>query len=98
MENTPPTNELIERLTRSLSPEAHEILERVEALAPIAETDPADPEPAVALIESLPDADRTAIYRIMGLKARAYHHRGEGTRKRRDSPHKPSASYTTRGT
>jgi hypothetical protein len=71
MENTPPTNELIERLTESLSPNGREILERIESLAPAGETDPADPEPAVALIESLPDADRTAISRIMGLKARA---------------------------
>jgi hypothetical protein len=71
MENTPPTNELIERLTRSLSPEGREILERVEALAPVAEPDPASPEPAVALVESLPDADRAVIYGIMGLKARA---------------------------
>jgi len=72
-----PTNELIERVTRSLSTEGREILERVEALAPVAETDPASPERAVAFIETLPDADRTAIYRIMGLKARAYQRQGE---------------------
>jgi hypothetical protein len=77
MENTPPTNELIERLTESLSPKGREILERIDSLAPAAETDPADPEPAVALIESLPDADRTAINRIMGLKARAYERQSE---------------------
>jgi hypothetical protein len=77
MENTPPTNELIDQLTRSLSPEGLKILGRVEALAPTAETDPTDPAPAVALIETLPDADRTAIYRIMELKARAYRQRAE---------------------
>src|ERR687898_1766064 len=77
MENTPPTNELIEQLTRSLSPEGCEVLELVEALAPVTETDSANPEPAAALIESLPDADRTTIYRIMGLKGRAYQREAE---------------------
>jgi len=77
MENTLPTNKLIERLTGSLSPEGREILERVEALAPVAETDPASPEAVAALIESLPGADRAAIYRIMGLKASAYQRQGK---------------------
>ena len=77
MENTPHANELIERLTRSLSPEGREVLEVVEALAPVTETDSANPEPAAALIKSLPDADRTTIYRIMGLKARAHQSQAE---------------------
>lgn len=76
-DRVPPTNDLIERLTESLSPEARGILERVEALEPVAETDPADPELAVALIESLPDEDRATIYRIVELKARAYQRQGE---------------------
>jgi hypothetical protein len=76
-DQTPPTNDLTEWLTRSMSPEGREILERVEALAPVSETDPADLGPAVALIESLPDKDRAAVYRLIELKARAYQHRGE---------------------
>jgi hypothetical protein len=73
----PPTNELIDQLTGSLSPEGRKILERVEALAPTGEAAPIDPEAAVALIESLPDEDRMAVYRIMGLRAQAYQQRGE---------------------
>jgi hypothetical protein len=76
-DQTSPTNDLTEWLTRSMSPEGREILERVEALAPAAETDPADPGPAVELIESLPDKDRAAVYRLIELKSRAYRHRGE---------------------
>ena len=74
----PPTNALIDQLTWRLSPEGRKILERVEALVPTGETDPADLEPAIALIESLLDEeDRRTIYRIMGLKARAYRLRGK---------------------
>ena len=74
----PPTNALIDQLTWRLSPEGRKILERVEALVPTGETDPADLEPAIALIESLLDeGDRRTIYRIMGLKARAYRLRGK---------------------
>lgn len=76
-DQTPPTNDLTEWLTRSMSPEGREILKRVEALAPASETDPADPGPAVALIESLPEKDRAAVHRLIELKARAYQHRGE---------------------
>jgi hypothetical protein len=73
----PPTNALIDQLTWRLSPEGRKILERVEAMVPTAETDPAGLEPAIALIESLLDEeDRRTIYRIMGLKARAYRQRG----------------------
>ena len=73
----PPTNALIDQLTWRLSPEGRKILERVDALVPTGETDPADLEPAVALIESLLDEqDRKTIYRIMGLRARAYRLRG----------------------
>jgi hypothetical protein len=60
-----------------MSPEGREILERVEALAPASETDPVDLGPAVELIESLPDKDRAAVYKLIELKARAYRHRGE---------------------
>jgi hypothetical protein len=77
MENTPPTNELIEQLTRSLSPEGREVLDLVEALEPVTEADSSNPEPAAALIESLPNADRTTIYRIMGLTARAHQSQAE---------------------
>jgi hypothetical protein len=60
------------KVTRSMSPEGRGILKRVEALAPASETDPADPGPAVELIESLPDKDRAAVHRLIELKVRAY--------------------------
>ena len=66
----PPTNALIDQLTWRLSPEGRKILERVEALVPTGETDPADLEPAIALIESLLDEqERRTIYRITACEA-----------------------------
>jgi hypothetical protein len=83
MENTPPTNELIERLIARLSPEAREAQDELDALtdtldadAPAAEVE-ARMEEAIGLMAALPEDDQLLIAQIAQLKARARESQGE---------------------
>ena len=82
MEETPPTNELIGRLARELSPDGREILGRLEALeaeavANAAPEDLPDVGAALRLLDALPVGDRGTVSRILGLKIRAHEVRGD---------------------
>ena len=83
MDQAPPTNDLIGRLTRELSPDGREIFGRLEALeaeavANAAPGDLPDVGAALGLLDALPVGDRGIVLRILGLKTRAYEaRRGE---------------------
>ena len=83
MDETPPTNELIERLTARLSPEAREVQAEVDAAAdtrdadtPAAEVE-ARMDDVVALMAALPEDDRLLLQQIAQLKGRAYDERAK---------------------
>ncbi|HEV8045749.1 MAG TPA: hypothetical protein VGP38_11250 [Rubrobacter sp.] len=83
-DETPPTNELIERLSARLSPEAREVQEELDALtdtldvdAPVAEVE-ARIEEAIELMAALPEDDRLLLSQNAQLKGRAYERRGAG--------------------
>ncbi len=66
-DETPPTNELIERLSARLSPEAREVQEELDALtdtldvdAPVVEVE-ARIEEAIELMAALPEDDRLLL-------------------------------------
>lgn len=84
MDDTPPTNELIERLTARLSPAGREVERKMRALAPGADTPPAEDAELKAraretakLADGLSGTDRSLINRIMGLRAQAHGHQAE---------------------
>lgn len=82
MDDTPPTNELIERLTARLSPAGREVERELQLLTPEGATTPdaelkARAREAAKLADGLPDADRDLIKRIMELRATAYGHQAE---------------------
>ncbi len=88
MEETP-TNELIGRLTKGLSPEGRAALERLEALEAEAVENAGpgeipDTGPALELMDALSDEDRKTVARIMDLKIRAYEARGKEYLERAD--------------
>ena len=89
MAESPPTNELIGRLTKGLSPEGRAALERLETLEAeaVANAGPGEtPDTAAALelLDGLPDGDWETVARIMGLKARALEARGNEYLERAD--------------
>jgi hypothetical protein len=84
MDETPPTNELIDRLVARLSPEAREVHEELDAIAdtldvdaPAAEVE-ARMEEAIGLMAALHEDDQLLLQQIAQLKGRAYERRGAG--------------------
>ena len=79
-EETPPTNELIERLTARLSPEAREVREELEALTGTLDADAALEariDEALEHMGHLPQEDQSLLSQIAQLRARAHERRGE---------------------
>jgi hypothetical protein len=80
MDETPPTNELIEQLTARLSPEGREVQEQLEVLTGTLDAS-ADVEArideAIAHMGRLPEEDQNLLSQIARLKARAYGQRAE---------------------
>jgi hypothetical protein len=83
MEETPPTNELIDRLMARLSPEAWTVQEKLDALtdtldagAPEVEVE-ARMDEAIDLMAALPEDDQMLLQQIAQLKAREHERRSE---------------------
>ena len=73
MDGPPPTNDLIASLVGRLSPEALEVLRRVEAMAKDAPEDEGmDRAGAQRLVETLPTEERLTVARILDLRAQAW--------------------------
>ncbi len=80
MDETPPTKELIERLTARLSPEGREVQEELEVLTGTLDADTALEAriaEALAHMGHLPEEDQSLLSQIAHLKARAHERRGE---------------------
>jgi hypothetical protein len=87
MENTPPTNELIERLVERLSPEGRTALEELDILgAGLAETESEESmapemerhlEGVMDRVNALSDEEQQIIAQILQLSARAHESRAE---------------------
>ncbi len=80
MDETPPTNELIERLTAKLSPEGREVQEELEVLTGTLDANvemEARIEEALAHMDHLSEEDQNLLSQIAQLKARAHESRGE---------------------
>ncbi len=83
MEETPPTNELIERLAARLSPEGREVQAELDAVAGTLDADMpkegilALADRAVARMGALPERDRDLLEQIAQLKARVHERRAE---------------------
>lgn len=83
MDETPPTNELIERLTGRLSPEGREVQEELEVLTGTLDANMAEAEvearidEAIAHMGHLPEEDQNLLSQIAQLKSRTHESRGE---------------------
>ncbi|MDP9475609.1 MAG: hypothetical protein M3R38_07950 [Actinomycetota bacterium] len=84
MDETPSTNELIERLTAKLSPAGREVQEELEVLTGTLDAS-ADVEArideAIAHMGRLPEEDQNLLSQIARLKSRAYGQRAEEYRR-----------------
>ena len=80
MDETRPTNELIERLTAKLSPAGREVQEELEVLTGTLDANAemeARIDEALAHMGHLSEEDQTLLSQIAQLKARAHESRGE---------------------
>lgn len=83
MDETPPTNELIERLTARLSPEGRAVQDEVDAITDTLDADTPEAEvegrmdEVADLMAALPEDDRLLLSQIAQLKGRAYDERGK---------------------
>ncbi len=91
MEETPPTNELIARLTKELSPADRAALGRLEELE-AAETLEVSSALGLMDLEALTAKDRGTIVRILELRARAYQTRAEEYREGADAAERGTAA------
>ncbi len=83
MNETPPTNELVESLIGRLSPEGRKVQAELDAIMDTLDPDTLEDEgealmeQAMDRMERLPEEDRALLQQIARLKARAYEQRGE---------------------
>ncbi len=80
MDETPPTNELIERLTAKLSPAGREVQQELEVLTGTLDASAemeARIDEALAHMDHLSEEDQNLLSQIAQLKARAHERRGE---------------------
>ncbi len=80
MDETPPTNELIERLTAKLSPAGREVQEELEVLTGTLDANvemEARIDEALAHMDHLSEEDQNLLSQIAQLRARAHERRGE---------------------
>lgn len=80
MDETPPTNELIERLTAKLSPAGREVQEELEVLTGTLDANAeveARIDGALAHMDHLSEEDQNLLSQIAQLKAHAHERRGE---------------------
>ncbi len=80
MDETPPTNELIERLTAKLSPAGREVQEELEVLTGTLDANvemEARIDEALAHMDHLSEEDQNLLSQIAQLRARAHESRGE---------------------
>lgn len=98
MEETPPTNELVERLAERLSPEAREVRDELDAVVDNLEDAPEEnfeavADKAVVRMNGLPEKDQSLLQQIAHLKARAYEHRAEEHREGADVAERGVAAF-----